>query len=126
MNEILKSLSTKLTSYSFFNFIFPGTLFLGLAKFYGKAEIKFDENIWWFLLAAYSIGMIISRIGSLCIEELFKKTGWVKDYDIRKYSESLKHNTMTGILLEICHQKHYIKNIFCFQTKLQKPYLILI
>lgn len=103
MNDFLKTLSEKLSSYSLFNFIFPGILFLGLIKFVGKKDIIFDENIWWFLLAAYSCGMIISRIGSLIVEELFKKFGWIKKYDVQKYSESLKHNVMTGILLEICN-----------------------
>lgn len=103
MSDFLKTLSDKLSSYSLFNFIFPGLLFLGLIKYVGKKDIIFDENIWWFLLAAYSCGMVISRIGSLIVEELFKKLGWIKKYDVQKYSESLKHNAMTGILLEICN-----------------------
>lgn len=103
MSSIFKTLSDKLSSYSLFNFIFPGTLFLGLIKFVGKKDIIFDENIWWFLLAAYSCGMVISRIGSLVVEESFKMFGWIKKYDVQKYSESLKNNAMTGILLEICN-----------------------
>lgn len=102
MTEVLKSLVAKLSSYQFFNFIFPGSLFLGILLYVG-INIKLIDNIWWFLLASYSIGICVSRVGSLIIEEALKHYNYIEEYDIKVYATKLKEDCFTGVLLEIAN-----------------------
>ena len=102
MTEVLKNLVDKLSSYQFFNFIFPGALFLGILLYVG-VNIKLIDNIWWFLLASYSIGICVSRVGSLVIEGALKRCNYIEQYDIKVYATKLKEDSFTGILLEIAN-----------------------
>ena len=100
MNDFLKSLSDKLSAYQLFNFIYPGAVFLGILHFYGM-PLGILNEIWWFLLASYFLGMTISRIGSIVIESICLKFKWIEKYDIKKYAMYLKADGFTGILLEL-------------------------
>ena len=102
MTEVLKNLVDKLSSYQFFNFIFPGALFLGILLYVG-VNIKLIDNIWWFLLASYSIGICVSRVGSLVIEGALKRCNYIEQYNIKVYATKLKEDSFTGILLEIAN-----------------------
>lgn len=102
MTEVLKNLVDKLSSYQFFNFIFPGALFLGILLYVG-IDIKLIDNIWWFLLGSYSIGICISRVGSLIVEEVLKLCNCIEQYDVKVYAAKLKEDNFTGVLLEIAN-----------------------
>ena len=91
MNDFLKSLSDKLSAYQLFNFIYPGAVYLGILHFYGMSLGILNE-IWWFLLASYFLGMTISRFGSIVIESICLKFKWIEKYDIKKYAKSLVSN----------------------------------
>lgn len=100
MNEFLKSLSEKLSAYQLFNFIYPGAVFLGILSYKG-VPLGMLKEIWWFLLASYFLGMTISRFGSIAIESICLKFGWIEKYDIKRYADNIAKNSFTTILLEL-------------------------
>lgn len=100
MNEFLKSLSEKLSVYQLFNFIYPGAVFLGILSYKG-VPLGMLKEIWWFLLASYFLGMTISRFGSIVIESICLKFGWIEKYDIKRYADNIAKNSFTAILLEL-------------------------
>ena len=100
MNEFLKSLSEKLSAYQLFNFIYPGAVFLGILSYKG-VPLGMLKEIWWFLLASYFLGMTISRFGSIVIESICLKFGWIEKYDIKRYADDIAKNSFTAILLEL-------------------------
>lgn len=102
MGEFVKSIIDKLSTYQFFNFIYPGAVFLGLLKF-KEVQLPMLENVWWFLLASYFLGMMISRFGSIVIEWISEKAKWITKYDIKAYAKHLKADSFTGVLLELAN-----------------------
>lgn len=124
MSELFKSLSEKLSAYQLFNFIYPGAVFLGILRFKG-VQLGILEEIWWFLLASYFLGMTISRFGSVVIEWVCLKFKWIEKYDIKKYSDSLAKDRFTGILLELTNTYRTICSmgtllLFCTVSKYQQ------
>ena len=100
MNEFLKSLSEKLSAYQLFNFIYPGAVFLGILSYKG-VPLGMLKEIWCFLLSSYFLGMTISRFGSIVIESICLKFGWIEKYDIKRYADNIAKNSFTAILLEL-------------------------
>ena len=80
MKEILE----KLSSYNLFNYLFPGVIFIVIAKHFTSYNFVQDDILTDGFLY-YFIGMIISRFGSIIIEPLFKKISFLKFEDYRKF-----------------------------------------
>lgn len=73
----MKELAEKLSSYNLFNYLLPGTVFSVLADTF--TEYTFiHENLFVAFFIYYFTGLVISRIGSLTLEPLFRKIGFVK------------------------------------------------
>ena len=102
MREFVKSITDKLSTYQFSNFIYPGAVFLGILKFKG-VKIPMLDNVWWLLLASYFLGMVISRFGSIVIEWISVKATLITKYDIKAYAKHLKADSFTGIILELAN-----------------------
>ena len=103
MNDIINSLFNKLSAYQLLSLMLPGARMLGIMKFIFTIDIKVDENIWWFLLASYVVGIIISRIGSLLIEEVFKKIGFIKGFNVANYIAKRKEDDMVETILSFAN-----------------------
>ena len=101
----------KLSSYRFFNFIIPGAVFLGFLK-YHSVSIKVDTNIWWFLLASYFCGILISRVGSILIEEPLKFINIIQGYDVKTYIRKQKEDSLVGIMLELANTYRTVCALF--------------
>lgn len=72
MDELLKKIVEKISSYDIFNNLYPGILFSYVLKLMFNINLllgNWIEN----LIALYFIGMILSRIGSIVVEPLLKK-----------------------------------------------------
>ena len=67
----MKDLLDKLSSYNIFNYLLPGTLFVGLGKEISSYSFV-QDNLLIGLFLYYFIGLIISRLGSLILEPLLK------------------------------------------------------
>jgi len=73
----MKEIIEKLTSYNLFNYLLPGTVFAVLVEnFTGYSFIH--NNLFVAFFAYYITGMVISRLGSLVIEPLLRKVGFVE------------------------------------------------
>jgi predicted neutral ceramidase superfamily lipid hydrolase len=95
MNEIIN----KLSSYNILNFLIPGGVYLLLCDNY--LDFNIETSSVSFLLVAYIAGMIISRVGSLIIEPIFRS---IKLISYAKYSDyvkaSMKDQKIETLLME--------------------------
>ncbi len=72
MEHIIKSISDKISSYNIFNNLLPGIVFCVLLTKTTRFTISTD-SILEQLFIWYFFGMIISRIGSILVEDSLKK-----------------------------------------------------
>lgn len=85
----MKDLIDKLTTYNIFNYLFPGVLFVVLAK--ATTDYNFiQENNFLGAFLYYFIGMTISRFGSVVIEPILRKINFVKFRDYQEYAKASK------------------------------------
>ena len=82
----MKEFLDKLSSYSIFNYLLPGTIFAGLSDKLTSYSL-IQDNILIGLFLYYFIGLIISRIGSLTLEPLLK---WIKVVKFADYNDYVK------------------------------------
>lgn len=96
MNDLLKQLS----SYNLFNYLFPGTVFcVALNKLGGFDLIV--EDLFAAFFFYYFVGLTISRVSSLIVEPLLKKTGFVKIGSYSDFIEAEKKDPKIAILSEV-------------------------
>ena len=72
MKDVLQHILGKISSYNFFNNLFPGAVFCYLLKLLLNKDVFFD-NLVLNLFLFYFVGMTLSRVGSLVVEPLLKK-----------------------------------------------------
>ena len=82
----MKDILDKLSSYNIFNYLLPGTLFIGLGDTLTSYSL-IQDNILIALFLYYFIGSIISRIGSLTLEPLLK---WIRFVKFAPYEDYVK------------------------------------
>ena len=72
MENVLKQMVDKISSYNIFNNLYPGIVFCYLLKIMLRTNILSDN---WFenLIIFYFVGMGLSRVGSVIIEPLMQK-----------------------------------------------------
>lgn len=116
IKEIIKSFSEKVSSYQIFTFLFPGAVFLAvLSQLYPKTVPEF--NIWEKLFLCYTVGMIISRIGSLVLEEfLFWLSNiWWHFFDRIDYKKLIlaeRKDSKVNMLLQVCNTYRTMAAVF--------------
>ena len=95
----MESLLEKLSSYNILNNLIPGAFF---AFFWNQLDLYKIElsGVVESLFVYYLLGMIISRIGSLVVEELFKKWKLIKYTDKHRYIEAVNKDSRIADLLE--------------------------
>jgi hypothetical protein len=95
----VKELLEKLSSYNLFNYLLPGIVFVVLAARVTRYSfIQQDIVIGAFVY--YFIGLVISRVGSLVIEPLLKRTSFVKFADYSHFVAASKADTRIEVLSE--------------------------
>lgn len=90
----------KITSYNLFNYLFPGILFVVIATKWTIYNFQIDNIILGGFLY-YFIGMTISRIGSLYIERVLKKSKIVKFSDYNDFVICSKKDDRINLFSEI-------------------------
>ena len=89
----------KLSAYNIFTNLFPGVIYCFVAKkFFGLSLIQDDLVVAAFLY--YFCGMVISRISSVVVEPLMKKTRFVTYSDYGDYVTASKADKFIEQLLE--------------------------
>ncbi|BBM57710.1 hypothetical protein JMUB4039_1690 [Leptotrichia trevisanii] len=127
-----------LSSYEFFNNLFPGIIF---SYFFILQENNFFKNnieLYEKLFIYYFIGLIINRIGSLLLEPTLKKLKIIEFADYLKFLEAEKmDNKITMLLLVnnmyrsfvvvflLCFFWLIFKNKFLLCTSSLEPLIIL-
>ena len=96
----MKDILDKLTSYNMFNYLFPGVLFVIIAKSTTDYNFVQEDNLLGAFLY-YFIGMTVSRFGSVIIEPLFKKMKFLKFRDYKEYVVASKQDTKIELLSEV-------------------------
>src|SRR5215471_3847551 len=94
------NIGDKLSSYNLFNYLFPGVLFVVLAAAFTKYDFV-QSNILLGLFLYYFIGLIISRFGSLVLEPLLKRTGFVRFADYADLVTASKKDEQITLLSEV-------------------------
>lgn len=95
MNEII----SKISSYNFFNYLFPGVIFCILTNYITDYKITWDNLVLYFFVF-YLVWLIISRFWSLCIKPLLEKIWFLKPVDYEDFTEVEKEDKKIEILSE--------------------------
>jgi len=107
MNDFLD----KISSYNLFNYLFPGVVFcLIVDKYFSYTLIQDDIVVGVFLY--YFVGLIISRIGSIIIEPILKKIGFVKFAEYKDFISASKNDPKIEVLSEINNMYRTIISLF--------------
>lgn len=95
MNEIIK----KISSYNLFNYLLPGTIFAYSTSYVSDFNlVQSDILIAAFLY--YFIGLVISRIGSLIIEPILRRSRFVIFSSYSDFVKTSKIDDKIDILSE--------------------------
>ena len=95
----MKDLLDKISSYNIFNYLFPGIVFAAIAsKFTTYNFLREDLLVGGF--AYYFLGLVISRIGSLVVEPLLKKTGIITFSSYENFVRAAKDDAKLEVLSE--------------------------
>ena len=100
MEELLKQIVEKISSYNIFNNLYPGILFIYLLKFIFEINLLSDnwlEN----LIVFYFVGMVLSRIGSIIIEPIMKKIKLIKYAPYSDYVKASSIEPLVDTLSEV-------------------------
>jgi hypothetical protein len=95
MKEILE----KLTSYNLFNYLLPGVLFAIILDGVTSYSLIQDDIIVG-AFVYYFAGLVVSRVGSLVIEPLLKKVGFLNFVPYPEYAAAIKVDPTIEILSE--------------------------
>lgn len=96
----MKDIIDKISSYNIFNYLFPGVLFVVIAKHLTDYDFIQEDNLLGAFLY-YFIGMVISRFGSVIIEPFLKKIKLLKFREYKKYVSASKKDTKIELLSEV-------------------------
>ena len=100
MEEILKQIVEKISSYNIFNNLYPGILFIYLLKFLFEINLLSD-NLFENLILFYFAGMVLSRIGSIIIKPMMKEIKLIIDAPYSDYVKASSIEPLVDTLSEV-------------------------
>ena len=103
--EIVTKLLDKLSSYQILNYLIPGSVFCVLLKHlvgYDIVHFSLVENV----IICYFVGMVNSRLGSLVLYPILKKTKFIKEAEYPDFVTAEKKDSKITVLSDI-------NNVFC-------------
>lgn len=107
----MKEIIDKISSYNLFNYLFPGIVFVILLDQVTNYDLIIDNNFLGAFLY-YFIGLVISRIGSLILDPIFKK---IKIMKFSSYSDFLiasKNDDKISLFSEINNTYRTLSSTF--------------
>jgi len=119
----MKDLLDKISSYNLFNFLFPGAVFIIILEKVSIFDLQ-QKNIIAGAFLYYFVGLVISRVGSLLIEPLLKKTSFVQFTDYKDFVEASKKDVKIDVLSETNNMFRTLIALFTI-VLLIKPYELL-
>jgi hypothetical protein len=119
----MKDILDKISSYNIFNYLFPGVLFVILAKSTTSYDFVQEDNLLGAFLY-YFIGMTISRFGSVIVEPILKSIKFLKFTDYKRYVHASKQDSKVDLLSEV-NNTYRTLNAMMFLLLLLKGYNLL-
>ena len=107
----MKELLAKLSSYSIFNYLFPGVLFAVIGDRLTSITLLVDDIILG-IFVYYFFGLVISRIGSLLIEPLLKKTRILQFAPYADFVQASKIDVQIELLSETNNMYRTLISVF--------------
>ena len=107
MSELIQ----KLSSYNLFNYLFPGTVFAHLAERFTAYQLL-QEDLFVAFFVYYFAGLVISRVGSLLIEPVLKKVGFVKFASYEDFVRREKEDQKLEVLSEANNTYRTLTSLF--------------
>lgn len=96
----MKDVLDKLTSYNIFNYLLPGVVFIILSNILTNYSL-WQTRLVFNAFAAYFIGLVISRFGSLIVEPILKRVSFLTFYDYSDFVSACKKDTKIEVLSEV-------------------------
>lgn len=115
MSELVKNIFEKLSSYQLFNFFYLGAIFILLIKYHGL-DIMSEMSTGIFLLSSHFMGLTLSRIGSLIIEDSMIYSHFIEEFDYKEYANAEKKDSKIQLLLEIANTYRTLSATFLVLT----------
>ncbi len=103
----------KLSSYNIFNYLFPGALFVAISGHLSSREFSQDDLL-VDIFTYYFIGLVISRVGSLLVEPLLKKIGFLTFSEYSSYLSARKIDETLDELSEANNVYRTLCTLFIF------------
>ena len=114
----MKDLLDKISSYNLFNYLLPGVLFAVLAD--GLTSYTFiQSDIVVGIFLYYFIGLVISRVGSLAIEPILKKTSFIKFADYKDFVLASREDPILEVLSEVNNMYRTLCSLFLLLAALK-------
>ena len=107
----MKELLDKLSSYNIFNFLLPGIIFVYFVDSLTIYKLT-QENLVIGIPFYYFLGLVCSRIGSLIIDPILKKIGFVKFSNYSEFIASSEKDTKIELLSEINNMYRTFLSVF--------------
>lgn len=86
MGEIVK----KVSAYDLLNALIPGMVLVFFLKIFNYLAIE-ESEAFFLLTLSYLLGLVASRVGSLIVEPMVMKVGWIR-HDYEHYVKAEKHD----------------------------------
>lgn len=118
----MKDLLNKISSYNLFNYLLPGILFAVLVERITTYKI-IQSDIIIGLFLYYFCGLVISRIGSLILEPVMKKTSFVTSAPYEDFIHVSAKDSSLEILSEVNNMYRTLLALF-FVLVVIKPFEI--
>ena len=107
----LEKIFSSLGSYNILNYLFPGVVFSFLMKLFFSVDLFYGDGI-ISLFTFYFYGMTISRVGSLIIEPLLRKTNIIRFSSYNAFLEASKKDNTLSTLSEVNNTYRTIISLF--------------
>src|SRR5205809_1074280 len=95
----MKALLDKLSSYNIFNYLHPGVLFAALIDWLTSLQVL-QKDIVVGVFVYFFLGLIISRIGSLIVEPLLRRIGFITFAPYEDFVRAAKVDSKLEVLSE--------------------------
>lgn len=107
----MKDILDKIGTYNIFNYLLPGVIFAVFVTKITRYNLV-QEDVLASAFVYYFFGAVVSRIGSLIIEPLFKWTGFITFAQYADFVQASKADAKIEVLLEANNMYRTICSLF--------------
>ncbi len=111
MSELLD----KIGSYNLFNYLLPGVVFIVLLN--EIFQVNFiQDDIFVAAFFYYFVGLVLSRLGSVLLEPVLKKFGFIRFEEYSKYLDAIKEDSKLEVFVEASNTYRTFAAVFLVLT----------